>query len=95
MRQHLQQHLQHQEALVGGFVGFVARHADVLAALVTAPAAPSPGKAPQPRGMVSAAELDRLAFLLRWAWWWWWWWVDGGVGGGDGWLLLVVAVGGG
>ncbi|KAI3435495.1 hypothetical protein D9Q98_001561 [Chlorella vulgaris] len=65
MRQHLQQHLQHQEALLSGFSGFVARHADVLLALVTAPGAPSPGKQPQAQGMVSAAELDRLSFLLK------------------------------
>lgn len=63
MRQHLQQHLALQEALVTGLPAFLGRHADLLVALVTAPAA-SPGKA-QPQGMISAAELDRLALLLR------------------------------
>ena len=66
MRQHLQQHLALQEAMVAGFGGFLGRHADVLVGLVTSPAA-SPGKA-QPQGMVSSAELDRLGFLLRWVW---------------------------
>ena len=63
MRQHLQQHLALQEALVAGFAAFLGRHTDVLVSLVTSPAA-SPGKA-QPQGMVSATELDRLALLLR------------------------------
>ena len=68
MRQHLQQHLALQEALVAGFGGFLGRHADVLVGLVTSPAA-SPGKA-QPQGMVSSVELDRLGFLLRWVGGW-------------------------
>ena len=72
MRQHLQQHLAVQEAMVSGFGGFLGRHADLLLGLVTSPAA-SPGKA-QPQGMVSATELDRLGFLLRYA--------GGGGGGG-------------
>lgn len=63
MRQHLQQHLALQEALASGFGGFLGRHADVLVALATSPAA-SPGKA-QPQGMISATELDRLALVLR------------------------------
>lgn len=69
MRQHLQQHLQLQEALVSGFAGFLGRNAEALVALVASPAGPSPGKGagPQPQGMVSAAELDRLGLLLRWA----------------------------
>ena len=65
MRQHLQQHLQLQEALLAGFAGFLGRNAEALVALVASPAA-SPGKGgTQPQGMVSAAELDRLGFLLR------------------------------
>lgn len=79
MRQHLQQHLQLQEALVSGFAGFLGRNAEALVALVASPAGPSPGKGagPQPQGMVSAAELDRLGLLLRWA------------GGGGAWRRVV------
>jgi hypothetical protein len=64
-RHHLQQHLQHHDALLAGFGGWLARHAAPLLALVTAPGAAPPGKAPHPQGMVSAAELDRLGTLLR------------------------------
>ena len=83
MRQHLQQHLQLQEALVSGFSGFVARHAGMLLSLVQDPpprgqgsggAVDPPGEQLQlglsdleaaPHGTITAAELDRLSFLLR------------------------------
>lgn len=85
MRQHLQEHLALQEALLQGFSGFITRHSHALVALVLDPHATQqqqqqPGSPPQqqqqqqqraapppPDGSqrVSAAELDRLSFLLR------------------------------
>ncbi len=117
MRQHLQEHLTLQEALLQGFSGFLARHAQALVGLVLNPAPslasppqattalagpPSPASPLQPQQQhaqhgqqsplqprqppasprqqqlqqlgagaedpaspVSAAELDRLGFLLR------------------------------